>query len=373
MATAKNHRGAKGNGSVFRTKDGRWVAKYSATTPNGLSRTYRLYGKTHEEVRRKLADAISKRDKGMVSFCASPTLGQFYHIWLEEIADNYLKPTTISTYSRIMEKLVLPIIGNKRLSNISVADIQRCVNLTKNSSVRQSQQVKVVMSSILSQAIKRQLLFYNPAREVETPRSQSSEPEMWNKDQLKRFLEKVKEYNSPYYLAYVLLATLGLRRGETLGVRWKDIDFDKGCLHICQQVLAIDNQPTISSLKTNSSNRILPLTPQVLDMFKEQFLRLKPSNLANLVFCTKNNTPISPRNFYRDFQKQIKNANLPRIKMHTLRHMAACFMRDAGVDMKTCQTMMGHSDISTTVKIYQHSDMTHKVEASRKLGDMLLA
>lgn len=371
MVSKRQNRGVKGNGTVFKRKDGRWEAKYSVTLPNGIKRTHCLYAKSQEDARRKLADAISKRDRGMVGYGVGLSLKKFYQIWLEEIAENYLKGTTIATYDRVAKICVLPLIGNKKLSKITVQDIQRCINSTKNHSVREAQQVKVVMSSIYGQAIKRQLVFFNPAKEAETPKTHSVEPDMWSNEQLKHFLEAAKD-NSQYYLAYVLLATLGLRRGEVLGIRWKDINLENQCLEIRQQVTAVNNKPIISSLKTAGSSRDLPLIPQVSSMIKDLLDKTSIKNSTNLVFSTKNNTPISPRNFYRDFERLTRIANLPHIKMHTLRHMAACFMRDSGVDAKTCQTILGHSDVSTTLKIYQHSDMSHKFEAGTKIGNLIL-
>lgn len=361
-------RNARGSGSIGKRKDGRWSGRYVVKLPNGQRKVKAVYGKTQGEVREKLAQCIARRDKGEIMDSNGLTVEKFYNIWISEIVDNYLKPTTIELYRRVFKNYVLPILGKKRLESLCVDDVQKCINLTKKRSVYQAHLVQKGLSSMLNKAKKRYIISNNSARDVEMPKIEPKEPDMWNIQQLNNFLYIAKQF-SPYYVAYLILATYGVRRGEVLGIRWKDVDFENNCIHIRQQVTSINNRPQITTLKTKSSIRDLPLNSQILRALGS----ISNEEMSGLVFQTKNGTPISPRNFYRDFCKITRKASLPHIKLHSLRHMAACLMRDKGVDPKTCQSILGHSTLNTTLSIYQHSNMANKEDAVLKMESLISA
>lgn len=360
-------RRARGSGSITKRKDGRWVGRYTVVLPTGEHRVQSVYGRTQDEARKKLTQSTAMRDRGEVANGRGLTVEDFYRIWIDEIVENYLKATTIELYERLFKKYILPIIGKKKLASLNVGDVQKCFNLVKKHSVCQAHSVKKALSSMLDKAKKRRLIFTNPVNDIETPIIKTKAPELWDANQLKHFLEVAKDI-SPYYVAYAIMAIYGLRRGEVLGIRWEDIDLIGGCIHIRQQVISLNNKPQVSSLKTDSSIRDLPLNESLVKILKE----CPRFGGDGLILQTKNGTPIAPRNFYRDFQKVVIWAGLPRIKLHALRHMAACNMRDCNVDIKTCQSILGHATLETTLKIYQHSDMAHKKEASDKIGLLLL-
>lgn len=368
MSVNANKRGVRGAGSISKRSDGRWIGRYTVILPDGRHKVMAVYGKTQGEVREKLTQCLARRDKGEITNGGGLTVGDFYEIWMGEIVENYLRPTTIELYKRLFHKYILPVLGKKKLASLGVDDVQRCFNLTKRYSDHQAQVVKKALSSMLVRAKKRQLIFANPTRDIEAKAIKSNEPAVWDKQQLRCFLDEARE-SSSYYLAYAIMATYGLRRGEVLGIRWEDVDFTMGCIHIRQQIISLNNKPQVGELKTDSSKRDLPLNNQLKALLSEQH----SSNAKGLVFQTKNGTPLAPRNFYRDFQKVAKRAGLPHIKIHALRHMAACFMRDEGIDPKTCQSILGHSTLDTTLKIYQHSDMEHKKGASDKMGNLLFS
>lgn len=364
----KTKRNARGGGSISKRKDGRWCGRYTVVLPNGQHKVRSVYGKTQSEAREKLAQCIARRDRGEITMGTGMTVEKFYEIWMSEVACNYLRPTTLELYKRIFQKYILPVLGKKKLASLDVDDVQKCLNSIKNHSVYQAQIAKKALSSMLIRARKRKLILTNPTRDVELQSIDNEAPVMWDEEQLKRFLEEAK-VTSPYYVAYALIANYGLRRGEVLGLRWEDVDFVNKSIHIRQQVVSVNNHPRIGKPKTKKSKRELALNEWLFGLLEERFV----PETKGLIFHTKNNTPIAPRNFYRDFQKVSKRARLPHIKIHALRHMAACFMRDAGVDLKTCQDILGHSTSFMTLDVYQHSDINHKRDASNKIGSLLLA
>lgn len=353
-------RGARGDGSICRRKDGRWVGRYTMTLPTGQHKIKVVYGKTQKEAREKLTQAKARRDRGELVDGEGMTVEKFYNVWLAEIAPNYLRATTIETYERLYKKYILPSIGRKHLETLSVGDVQKCINDIAKRSLDQAVISQKALSSMLKRAQKRQYIFGNPARGIELRKPKPKEKEMWNSEELRIFLHQAQETSS-YYLAYLLIATYGLRRGEALGIRYKDIDLNDGIIKIRQQVIRLKNSPQIGELKTKDSKRDLPITTSVRGELEK--LNFAPHLPSDLIFATRNNTPISPRNFYRDFEKTIKRAGVKKITLHAMRHMFVGFMRDSNIDPKTCQKMLGHSTLVTTLSIYSHTDAEHKAMA----------
>lgn len=249
---SKSKRNARGGGSITKRKDGRWAGRYTVMLPNGQHKVRSVYGKTQSETREKLAQCIAQRDRGEITMGSDMTVERFYNIWMSEIACNYLRPTTLDLYKRTFQKYILPMLGKKKLKNLDVDDIQKCLNSIKSHSVYQAQIAKKALSSMLVRAKKRRYILTNPTRDVELPAIENETPAMWSEEQLRRFLEEAKA-TSPYYTAYALIANYGLRRGEVLGLRWEDVDFVNKSIHIRQQVVSVNNQPQIGKPKTKKS------------------------------------------------------------------------------------------------------------------------
>lgn len=368
----KQRRRAKGEGSIYQRKDGRWVGKIPVMTVNGKSTTRCVYGKTQRETLdkfNKMKRELSVNSRALDT--NKQTVEQFFKEWSSDLAINYLRPTTLELYARVFKNHILPSIGNIPIQKLNTFDVQRMVNQVyrRTSSSRQAHVAKNGVASMLNSAHRLGLIINNPVRGVITPKYEVKEKELWNKDELKRFLATAE--TSPYYLIYQILGRYGLRRGEALGLRARDIDLDNKCLHIRQQIVPLNNHATIAELKTKASVRDLPLDDELFELLKEAKAKVKEED--DLLFTTKNGTPIAPRNLYRDFCRVTDLANLKHIPMHSLRHMVACFMRDAGVDPKTVQVFLGHSTLEMTLRIYQHSNMDNKENAVNSLLSLLAA
>lgn len=219
-------RGARGDGSICHRKDGRWAGRYTIILPTGQHKVKVVYGKTQKEAREKLTQAKARRDRGELIDGKGMTVEKFYNIWLAEIAPSYLRATTMEDYGRLYRKYILPSIGRKRLETLSVGDVQKCINAVARRSLSQAVICHKALSSMLNRAQKRQYIFTNPAKSIELKVPKPKEKEMWNSEELRTFLHQAQT-TSPYYLAYLLIATYGLRRGEALGVRYKDVDLEE--------------------------------------------------------------------------------------------------------------------------------------------------
>jgi integrase len=183
----------------------------------------------------------------------------------------------------------------------------------------------------------------------------------------------------PLFPAFVLLLLYGMRRGEVLGLRWQDVDFQVDELRIRQQLQRIQGELNLGPVKTRAGRRDLPL----LGLTKDA-LRIRQAQQAadrarlgdawadtGLVFTTRTGRPVEPRNLVRSFARICDNAGLRKIRVHALRHTTASLLKDLGVPARDAQIILGHAHISTTQQIYTHVDEVARREALRKLNRLL--
>lgn len=369
-------RRANGEGSISKRSDGRWQARYRVTEPNGVRKTRYIYGTTKEEVAKKLRTVLKELEDNGVIIKNQYSLSSFYQIWREGIAPNYLQPTTIEGYDWVFNRYILPNLGKKRLESLSTRDIQLLVNQTyaKTGSARICKEIRNCLSGVLKRAIKQQLLARNPTAGVESRSYKPKEKQPWSIEELNFFLSKTTRCR--YSSIFKIASYYGMRKGEVLGLRAKDVELFSdtsqgdcyGFIHIRQQVSLVNNRPVVREhLKTESSRRDLPISGEIVSLLAAL---LPGRDDEELLFHTRNNSPINPNNLLRAFKRESKKLGLRAVTFHSLRHTACTLLRDAGVDVKTAQVWLGHSDPTTTLRVYQHSGMEKKVEATIKLDSL---
>ncbi|GAW91903.1 site-specific integrase [Calderihabitans maritimus] len=171
-----------------------------------------------------------------------------------------------------------------------------------------------------------------------------------------------------------------MRRGEILGLRWKDIDLKKGTISIRQILVTTAEGLRFQEPKTEKSRRSVAISPAVIEALKkhrqrqleEALILGKPEAAKGLVFTSQAGTPINPRNLARHFESVIKKEGLPPIPFHALRHTHATLMLQGGVHPKVVSERLGHSGIGTTMDIYSHVMPDMQKEAAEKFEQELL-
>lgn len=176
------------------------------------------------------------------------TLEKFYEYWKTEKAPDYLTAATIQLYDYQFIERILPLLGKKKLDNIRRLDARKLVEFVKcktKGSPRQCRICLVALSSVLRTALELDLIAQNPTYGVKTPKYTPKEKELWSMEELSKFLHYAKE-NDPLYPIYLIIARYGLRGGESLGIRFEDIelgdgsDGNWGTLHIRQQIVTLN-------------------------------------------------------------------------------------------------------------------------------------
>ena len=282
----------------------------------------------------------------------------------------------------MIEKHIKPTLGNHKLKKLSVYDVRAAIGALEERGCTARTRIEClrILSACFSCAMREELLHRNVAQLVEKPKYIKKETTIWTAEQASFFLRSIK--NHPQYILFLLLLTYGMRRGEALGLRYCDIDFESGLIHIRQQIGRIGEEIRAWPPKTASSRRTLPLMANVrtalLEHAEKNNITISPYNpqihfsTQGTVVISEVGTPLEPRNVARCFGSLLKKTGLPRIKIHAMRHTAATVLKELNVPIKDAQLILGHSDIATTLNIYQHGTPdTHRAAISAIEGRLL--
>ena len=368
-----------GEGSVTRRADGRWMGRFYAWTSTGTRKRITVYGRTRKEATEKMREAQEHNRQGIPVPDRAWKLGDWLDHWLEHVVSLNRRPATYRLYGMTVRLYLKPGLGSSPLTRLSASSVQAFFNgqLAAGRSIRTVQVMKTVLSSALSRAMREELVVRNVARLAELPTWERNPVTPWTVAQARAFLDAAK--NDPLYPAFVLLLLYGLRRGEVLGLRWRDIDEDDGGIRVRQQVQRINGELRLYPVKTAAGRRDLPLLPiaqAVLDRRRQaqaaDRAELGRAWLDNgLVFTTKTGRPVEPRNLVRSFHRICGGNQIRAIKVHHLRHTTATLLKNLGVPARDAQIILGHSRLAVTLEIHTHEDRQAQREALGRISEAL--
>jgi integrase len=365
-----------GEGTIYRRKDGRWEGAMFVLSASGDRKRVRVYGRTRQQVHDRLASEKAKAHQGIPAPDRAWRLEEYLDYWLDEVLRRTRRPATYALYETVTRLYLKPGLGSSQLARLSVPMVQQFLNsqLTAGCSVPKVQAMKKVLSSALTRAMREELITRNVAQLVTLPTWTRKDVGAWSADESRSFLRAAEDH--PLYPAFLLLLLYGLRRGETLGLRWSDVDFETGTIHIRQQLQRIGRQLVIGPLKTHASRRDLPMLAMVRSaLMRSHEVRLgargdrSPDAVPgdDLVFMTATGQPIEPSNFVRSFERLCARAEVRRIRVHDLRRTAATLLNKLGVPPRDAQLILGHSRIALTQEIYTDVDRESKTFALNRM------
>ncbi|MBR1535043.1 MAG: site-specific integrase [Ruminococcus sp.] len=322
-------------------------------------------------------------DNKNVSYYTNMQFADYLVQWLDKIK-NEVRPNTFRSYKGNMERHIIPYFKKlkvelQELKPYHLSDFYRSkVGVVANTTIKHFHQN---ISKALADATERGLISVNPATAAKTPKSTEKTTAVFlNHSQLQQLHKLVQEEKAVIYLPVFLASVYGLRRSEVLGLRWKNIDFEKGVIRICetlqQSIKSITGESNyVSSTKTESSNRSLPITEQVRTVLLNQKQKqqankelLGSAYIDNDYVCTfDNGQEISPNYLTRTFHEVIVKSNLPQIRFHDLRHSVASNLLSMGFSVVQVAEWLGHSSSTTTLSFYAHSDTTSKLAIANSI------
>src|SRR5208282_2900462 len=221
--------------------------------------------------------------------------------------------------------------------------------------------IRTVLRSALAQALKWGLVSRNVATLVDAPRVPRPKVHTLTADEARTLLDTAK--GSRFEAIFTLALTLGMRRGEILGLRWADVDFEQGIVRISQAVQRLSTGLTITEVKTERSRRVLAMPESIARVLRLRRARQAQERLlaglhwkdTGLCFTAPNGGPLEPITLHRTYKKILKAAKLPTtVRFHDLRHSAASLLLAQGVHLRAIMELLGHSSISLTANTYSH-------------------
>ena len=235
------------------------------------------------------------------------------------------------------------------------------------------------VSTVLSTAVKWQIIFSNPCERVQPPKVSHKEAKYLDEQQAAHLLEALDHAPEQYRVMTTLLLYTGLRRGELCGLEWKDIDFQQGLMTVRRSSLYLPGKGIFTDeTKNKTSERVLKLTSDVLRLLRQHQTTQNKHRLqygdqwqeSGRIFTTWNGAPLHPDTFSKWFAGFAKRHGLPPITAHSLRHTNATLLIAKGVNIKTVSAHLGHSNVSTTGNIYAHAIQSAEAAAADALQSM---
>ena len=327
---------------------------------------------------------------------ASVKFETFAEQWFKEYAELNHKDTTLQR-ERQLSLRVYQALGHMRLDKITARDIQRFINsLAKNGSnvlngkplsYKTMRHYLSFISTIFDYANKLDMISYNPCGRVTVPKNNENgkteikEKQIYTKEQARDFLKLLGESPLKYRLFFTILMFTGCRRGELLGLEWKDIDFEKQTIHITRTSnYTMEKGMYTDTTKTEKSKRTIAI-PAILSDLLKQYKAEQDAYIKNTgdkwqetdrLFTTWDGRPMHNNTPYTWLDRECKKKNFPFYGLHTFRHLFASIEIEAGIDPITVAAMLGHSTPQTTLSTYSHYFQEAKVRASNVVADVLL-
>lgn len=369
------HRGIRGAGSVYRRDDGRWVGSFIVEETG--KRRY-MYGATQQEAYEKLQKAFQDQKQGTLASGPKEKVGDYLTRWLD-IHKVTLRIGTYKRYQDILDKDLIPALGHLTLQKLSAQHIQALYaqKIKAGLSPRTLKTIHAVLRRALNQAVRWRLIPRNVCADVSIPRISKRKMQSLSMEQAKKLLEVSKGSELKVFITLALMT--GMRRGELLALRWSNVDFTMGSLSIDRSVGYITGYGFVEDdPKTLSGNRAIPLPRLVMDLLQQHHIdQLEVRSKAganwqdnNLVFSTRRGKYFSITLLYRQFNNVLKEAELPHMRLHDLRHSAATILLALGVHPKIVQERLGHSQISMTMDTYSHVLPSMQQEATGRLDTL---
>src|SRR5947209_1469813 len=234
MARKKQTR-RPGEGTVFQRKDGRWVCEI--TLEDHSRKQY--YFKTEKEALERRRTAVNELAQGVLATGPQQTLKQYLEYWLEDVYKVSVRLNTYRNCSVLVHKHLVPGLGHIKLQKLTAQQVQSfyAKKLKSGTTTSKIKTIHVALHTALEHARRMKLLTLNVCSDVELPRQEKREKQPLTPEQARLLLQKVREHQLEGLLT-LALAT-GMREGELLGLRWSDVDVNKGTLQVARTVTYI--------------------------------------------------------------------------------------------------------------------------------------
>jgi len=316
---------------------------------------------TRRDAERRLSELLHRLDTGAFVSPSKTTVADYLRRWLEEYVKPNLSPRGFERYESIARVHLIPDLGTIALTQLRPEHLQRhyASKLNKGLSPRSVRYQHVVLHKALETAMKWGLVLRNVADGVDVPRSRRRDMQTWSEFEVRHFLEVAK--GSPYYPLFHTALYTGMRRGELLALRWRDVGVQE--VHVNRSLHQLrDGSYVFTQPKSAKSRRAIDLSPSSILTLAEHRERQEgiramigiPLGQDDFVFSTPEGKALRPNTVSRAWTMLAARAGVRVIRLHDARHTHASLMLKQGVHPKIVQERLGHGSIQVTLDTYSH-------------------
>ena len=372
-----------GDGMVRKREDGRWEGRIVVGhKKNGTPIFQHAYAHTQKELTEKLHQNIERYQDVELTEDSRMTLGEWLDRWLTDYKENTVRPGTLAGYRSCIENYIKPQLGGKQVSLVTSQDVQKLYRrLKENGRVREHprfgsalsdttiNRLHAIFHQAMEDAIHAHIIAKNPTVGTTVPKASHAPKRVLTDKELDTFLDAVREDKIWGDFFYVELTT-GLRRGEITALLWSDLDIQNKTISVSKQYVKNPNgELTLSRPKTETSVRKVSIPQDAVDLLIAEHGK-HPENPYMFP------SPATGEMYYPDsvvnlHKKILKDAGLPHIRFHDLRHTFATLALQNGVDVKTVSSMLGHYDAGFTLRTYTHATRQKQDEAAQTMGSFM--
>lgn len=370
---------------IKKRRDGYYEMKITVSTNVRKS----VYGATPTEVRRRARELRDEAARFDISNVKKMTVESYMTHWLEDVKKPEVKP---GSYDRIEQSLtyqIFPAIGHIQINALTSNDVQKMINsILETRSYSTAKKAYNNLNACMELGVQRGEIIKNPVKGVKLPSSKSKEKKAvtaYTPDEIEAIVEEAKrtyKNGTPVYrygYLIILILNTGMREGEPLYLKWKDVDLEKRRIYIHGDVVEVKNRDENAESsyicieqetpKTDKSTRYIPLNDNAVETLENLRKLIKDKDR---VIATKNHTILSPRKVYRTMENILTACKITGKTnlVHALRHTFATTLIRNGVDIKAVSEILGHEDVSTTLKIYHHTIEEQKHAAVMTLNNL---
>lgn len=384
MASTKR---SDGEGSIYyvASRD-RYVGSYVTGWRDGKPIRKKVSGKSKADAARKLRELREKVDAGHLPKGRIPTTEEWMTHWLNEIAAKKVRPSTLKGYTTCVNRYIIPLLGQHRLDRLTPEHIAAAWTYLQETgapgvaeprplSSTTAHQCHRILSRALKVAHQRGHATKNVATLLDAPQPREEEIVPLAKEDAQRLIALAAERRNGARWRVAL--SLGLRQGESLGLRWEDVDLEAGTMAVRQSLSRVKGKGLVfGPVKSRAGKRTLKVPAPLIAELKAHKKRQNAERLAardwyqdaDLVFAREDGRPIDPKIDWREWKALCAEAGIPDARLHDARHTAATMLLAMGVPMRVAMEILGHSRITVTQR-YQHVvDEMHQ-DAAEKMAE----
>lgn len=297
---------------------------------------------------------------------------------------------TIRDYKNVIERYLKPVFGKKKLQELQKVQIQQAYNAWRKKSnasdnplsAETIKHINRIFKAALNEAVERQYIKQNPACRIKIAKDTSTKKlDVYTVEEIHKLQEAVK--NTDMELPVALLFDCIMRRGELLGLRYSDINFDTHTVTICHSLVESEDSkvPVLKDCKTEDSCREIVVTEYTMKLLKKQRAQYKENKLKygrdfcdkDFVVCQEDGKPFLPKSFTRKWARTLEIHGLRHIKLHGTRHSAISLLLSEGIPVHIVQQRAGHKDPKITLDVYSHVAKDKQNIVAEKLDSLLFS